>query len=214
MPVRLTMTAHVWPAWTRVCWNVTLGLYTLFQNFSMNTRGTPYRVVFTGSECTGKSALVRALSAERLAPYSNEAARLFITENEREIVEQDVAVIAAHQRTLEDTAIAEGAALVLHDTDLFSTVIYARYYFDNDATGVLASARERRAHLYLLCDTDLPWQDEPLQRSKRSSQERALLTIAFKALLKEEGCCVEVVRGIGASRLANARAALKRHYPN
>ena len=177
----------------------------------MNTRGAPFRVVFTGSECTGKSALVRALSAERLAPYSKEAARLFVKEYEREIVEQDVAVIAAYQRALEDAAITKATALVLHDTDLFSTVIYARHYFGNDASEVLDSARARRAHLYLLCDTDLPWQNEPLQRNKHCSQERAALTTAFKTLLKEEGCCVEVVRGIGASRLANARAALKRH---
>ena len=180
----------------------------------MNTRGAPYRVVITGSECTGKSALVRALSAERLAPYSDEAARLFVTQNGREIVEPDLAVIAAHQRALEDAVIEMGTVLVLHDTDLFSTVIYARHYFGNNATGVLASARDRRAHLYLLCDTDLPWQNEPLQRSKSSSQDRAALSAAFRTLLKEEGCCVEVVRGIGASRLANARAALKRHYPN
>jgi len=182
--------------------------------FSVNTLDTPYRVVITGSECTGKSELVRALSAERLAPYSDEAARLFVTANGREIVEPDVAVIAAHQRALEDAAIEQGTALVLHDTDLFSTVVYARHYFGNDAIGVLASARERRAHLYLLCDTDLPWQNEPLQRSKSSPQERAALTGAFNALLKTEGCCVEVVRGTGGSRLANARAALKRHYPH
>ena len=101
----------------------------------MNTRGAPYRVVITGSECTGKSALVRALSAERLAPYSDEAARLFVTQNGREIVEPDLAVIAAHQRALEDAVIEMGTVLVLHDTDLFSTVIYARHYFGNKATG-------------------------------------------------------------------------------
>ena len=201
-------------AWTRVCWSVTLGLCTPFEHFSMNTRSAPYRVVFTGSECTGKSALVRALSAERLAPYSHEAARLFVTENRREIVEPDISVIAARQRTLEDTAIEKATTLVLHDTDLFSTVIYARHYFGNDASEVLDSARERRAHLYLLCDTDLPGQNEPLQRSKSNSQDRATLTVAFNTLLQAEGCCVEVVRGIGASRLANARAALKRHYPH
>ena len=214
MPVRLTITAHVWPH-GRVSAGASHSAHAhYFRIFSVNTRSAPYRVVFTGSECTGKSALARALSAERLAPYSDEAARLFVTENGREIVEPDLAVIAAHQRTLEDAAIAKATALVLHDTDLFSTVIYAQHYFGNDASEVLANARERRAHLYLLCDTDLPWQNEPLQRSKHSSQERAVLTTAFKTLLKEEGCCVEVVRGIGASRLANARAALKRHYPN
>ena len=214
MPVRLTISAHVWPH-GRVPAGASHSTQAHHSSiFSMNTRSAPYRVVFTGSECTGKSALARALSAERLAPYSDEAARLFVTENGREIVEPDVAVIAARQRALEDAAIEMGTVLVLHDTDLFSTVIYARHYFGNNATEVLASARDRQAHLYLLCDTDLPWQNEPLQRSKSNSQDRAALTTASNTLLKAEGCCVEVVRGIGASRLANARAALKRHYPH
>jgi len=214
VPVKLTITPHVWPHGRVPAGASHLPQAHHFSIFSMNTRSAPYRVVFTGSECTGKSALVRALSAERLAPYSHEAARLFVTENRREIVEPDISVIAARQRTLEDTAIEKATTLVLHDTDLFSTVIYARHYFGNNATEVLASARDRRAHLYLLCDTDLPWQNEPLQRSKSNSQDRATLTVAFNTLLQAEGCCVEVVRGIGASRLANARAALKRHYPH
>ena len=43
----------------------------------------PYRIVVSGSECTGKSTLVRALAAEYRAAFSDEAARTFVEETAR-----------------------------------------------------------------------------------------------------------------------------------
>ena len=171
----------------------------------------PYRIVASGSECTGKSTLVRALAAQYRAAFSDEAARTFVEETAREVSASDVTTIAERQRDLEDIAINTDTAVVLPATDLFSTVIYARYYFGSCPLSVLEMARARRADLYLLCKDDLPWQNDPLQRMAPEPRAREALQTVFHTTLKSEGCCIEIVRGAGRARLISARAAIAQH---
>ncbi|GIT27375.1 MAG: hypothetical protein CM1200mP41_34190 [Gammaproteobacteria bacterium] len=129
----------------------------------MNTRGAPYRVVITGSECTGKRRLSGPIGRTTGALFRR-SCPTFCQENGREIVEPDLRDRRSSARTRRRCD-EMGTVLVLHDTisfhrDLRSTLLRQQ------SNRVLASARDRRAHLYLLCDTDLPWQNEPLQRSK------------------------------------------------
>lgn len=119
---------------------------------------------------------------------------------------RDVEPIARAQLALEDAAAvraaALGAALVVRDTDLVSTVVYARHYYGACPAWVVEAARARRASLYLLCDVDLPWaadgqRDRPDQRSAMRDE--------FARALDEFGCRWALVRGSGAEREGGAR---------
>lgn len=121
----------------------------------------------------------------------------------------DVEPIARAQLALEDAAAARAAArharLVVRDTDLVSTVVYARHYYGSCPPWIVDAARARRADLYLLCDVDLPWVADG-QRDRPHARDA--LRDEFARTLDALGCRWAFVRGRGAAREGAARAAV------
>lgn len=126
----------------------------------------------------------------------------------------DVGPIARAQAAIEDAAAARaaaaGAPLVMRDTDLVSTVVYARHYYGACPAWVEDAARARRAALYLLCDVDAPWAGDVVRDAAAADPaERARLRDAFAAVLAEFGCRAVWVRGGGDERVRAADAAVR-----
>ena len=121
----------------------------------------PLRVVLTGSECTGKTTLARMLARELDTIVVPEMARTHAETISRPLTAADVEPIARAQMRAEDEAMARAAAerrrVVVLDTDLVSTTVYARHYYGACPAWIDAEARTRRADLYLLCDIDVRW---------------------------------------------------------
>ena len=173
----------------------------------------PLRVVLIGSECTGKTELAEWLAAEAGVPLSAEYAREYAQAvgGSAALTAADVEPIALGQRALEDAATAAAAgghALVVHDTDLLSTCVYATQYYGADSVpmwlpGVLP---ERRPSLYLLCDIDLPWRSDVIRDATR---DRAVVQRAFEAAVSEAGVPVVRVMGDRDARRATARRAVE-----
>ena len=180
-------------------------------------------VAVVGPESTGKTTLAGRLAAAYGAERSPEAARRYAADRAAAAVRApltagDVAPIARLQIALEDAAErrarASGASLVVRDTDLVSTVVYARHHYGACPAWVERAAQERRAGLYLLCDVDVPWQPEPGQRDAAGADPsaREALRDAFVAALGEFGCRYAWVRGTWGERegaAAGAVAALR-----
>jgi len=88
------------------------------------------RVAVTGAESTGKSTLAERLAAHFGAPLGVEFARTYAERVGRRLTADDVALIARGQRDSEDDAIRRApGGLVILDTDLLSTMVYATYYY-------------------------------------------------------------------------------------
>ena len=109
-----------------------------------------FRIVVSGSECTGKTVLTRALAANFDAPFSTESARDYVSELGRAVQFSDVEPIARRQIEIEDALLGDGSRLYIFDTDLFSTLIYSRLYFGRCPGWIEPLCRARRADLYLL----------------------------------------------------------------
>jgi nicotinamide riboside kinase len=177
----------------------------------MSATGRPLRVVFTGPESTGKTWLASRLAPELGVPWSPEAARLLVEERGTALTAADIDRVARRQIELEQaavaSAVASGAPLVLHDTDLLSTVVYGRYYNGSCPSWIEAAAAARRADLYLLLLPDVPFAAEPGQRGSAADRDAQLPL--FRAVLAEAGAAPLEVGGGWPAREDLARRTLR-----
>lgn len=163
------------------------------------------RLVLTGSESTGKTTLARSLAAHFDAPLAGEFVRAFALGKGAPIDAGDHWSIARGQMREQDDAVAQaiatGRPLVVCDTDLLSTVVYARHYTGQCDTGIEQLARERRAHHYLLLEIDVPWVPDGIRdRASRRHEMQAL----FRDTLDEFGAPYTLVSGSWDERFAAA----------
>ena len=162
------------------------------------------RVVVTGSECTGKTMLTEGLAEYFGCPSSPEGARLYVAQHNRPLTVADVDPIASLQIALEETAVREAHDLVIHDTDLVSTLVYACHYYGTSPAWIVRAASERAADLYLLCDIDLPWVSDGLQRDNGSVEQRREIHEKFVDAMASAGLHWTLIRGSGEERLEQA----------
>jgi NadR type nicotinamide-nucleotide adenylyltransferase len=148
------------------------------------------RICLIGPECTGKTTLAGELAAHFDVPWVPEFAREYAQRVARELTADDIEPIAQGQMALIDAASNEG--LVILDTDLISTVVYARHYYGHCPEWIEAAAVARKADLYLLLDIDLPWTDDPL---RDSATPRESLYAQFAQTLKNYDANVVAITG-------------------
>jgi NadR type nicotinamide-nucleotide adenylyltransferase len=171
-----------------------------------NRTSAVLKVVVTGSECVGKTTLARQLAERYGVPHSEEFARRYLDMKAAPLDASDVEPIARGQLTWEDAAIAAGADLVILDTDLLSTVVYARHYYGACPAWIERAARERRGGLYLLLHPDVPWVADGLKRDRPKA--RTEVHGRFRDLLAAWGARVVDVTGGWDRRRATAIVAV------
>jgi NadR type nicotinamide-nucleotide adenylyltransferase len=160
------------------------------------------RVCLTGPESTGKSELAARAERELGATWVREYARTY-AERHPDLTADDVEPIARGQIAGEDAARGD---LIVLDTDLISTVVYARYYYGACPSWIEEEARRRRADLYLLLDTDVAWKPDPARDAGGEARED--LFDAFRAALDEFDTRWEIVSGDWDERWTRVRAHL------
>lgn len=172
----------------------------------MTRHGATTRIVLTGPESTGKTTLARALALELAAPSVPEASRLLAEAMApAPLSAETVEPIARLAMRLADEALAHAPRHAVFDTDLVSTVVYARHYYGSCPSWIVDEARARRAEHYLLCMPDLPWVADGI---RDRPTERATLLANFREVLLEIGADAVEISGVGEARLSAARAAV------
>lgn len=163
------------------------------------------RICLTGPESTGKSRLAQRLARELGAVYVPEFAREYVTHVKRDLTAADVEPIASGVIALADRH--AGEPLVIFDTDLISTVVYARHYYGFCPPWIERAAAVRRADLYLLMNIDLEWQPDQARDADPTAREP--LFAAFARTLDELETTWRLVSGDGEERHRNALAAIR-----
>lgn len=160
------------------------------------------RICLIGPECTGKTTLAQRLARELGAVYVTEHARDYAMACNNVLTAADVEPIARGQMANEDAA--REAERVVLDTDLISTVVYARHYYGACPPWIEEEARRRRADVYLLMDTDVDWLPDPARDAGGDARED--LFDAFRATLDEFETNWTIVSGNWEERWEQIRA--------
>ena len=125
------------------------------------------RIVIFGAECTGKSTLARALrDALKNTIAVPEYARGYLESNPGELDEQKMRGIWRGQKALQQglQAMDPTPQAVILDTDLYTTLGYWEFWSPETVpAGLREDADELRADLYLILNSDIPFEADPIR---------------------------------------------------
>lgn len=162
-------------------------------------------VVLTGSESVGKTTLAGQLGAHFGALVVPEFVREYAETKGEPLDFRDHGPIAKGQMALEDRFTAQAAArddaLLIHDTDLLSTIVYCHHYFGRCPAFIEEAAVARRPTQYLLLDIDVPWISDGMR--DRGDQRNALQQLFVDTLQRLEAPYT-VVSGVWSARFQQA----------
>ncbi len=167
------------------------------------------RVVLTGPESVGKTTLAERLAARFAASHGAawvpEFVRRYAEGKGAPLDFTDHGPIARGQMALEDEHAARAGRLLVHDTDLVSTVVYCHHYFGRCPAFLEEAAVARRPARYLLLDTGVPWVPDGVR--DRGDRREELFAL-FRDTLERLGAPYEVIGGDWAAREAAAVRAV------
>ncbi|ODT54773.1 MAG: hypothetical protein BGP01_01370 [Paludibacter sp. 47-17] len=168
-----------------------------------------YKIAVIGPESTGKSALTQALARYYSSPFVDEYARHYVANLKRPYTFDDVCTIARFQIEAEDRYDRQpdsGAPFVFFDTELIITKVWFEYCYGKVPDFVNAQLRKGFFDLYLLCDTDLAWEPDPV---REHGDDREYFAAWYRREVEQLGKPYVIVQGLGNRRLTNAVHAIE-----
>lgn len=163
------------------------------------------RVCVFGPESTGKTTLTASLAEHFGTRMVPEYARTRIEASGGDLAEADLVDFARGQVASEDAIALDANRWLFCDTDPLTTAVWSDVLYGRIDPVVAQLAAARKYALTLLCDVDLPWEEDVaryLPRGRRAFFE------ACEAALVAHDRPYAVVRGVGEARLACALDAL------
>ncbi len=128
------------------------------------------KVCVIGPECTGKSELSGFLANHYKTIWIKEYARAYLDKLGHSYQEADLIKIAHGQLRMEDEWLRECNQIMICDTNLITIKIWSNHKFGHCDAEILKLMSERTYDLYLLCNIDIPWVDDP-QREHPDKRE-------------------------------------------
>ncbi len=168
------------------------------------------KVCVTGPECTGKSDLSQQLAEFYKTSMIKEYARAYLDQLIQPYVQSDLTKIAHGQLRMEDEWMKDewmkdANRIMICDTNLITIKIWSEFKFGNCDPEIITTINSRAYDLYLLCNIDVPWENDP-QREHPDKREQ-LWTIYKNEIIKT-GIPFAEISGDRAARTSIAIAAI------
>jgi len=167
------------------------------------------KIAITGPESTCKSELSSKLAIHYRTIWVPEYARNYLVQISRPYTFDDIAVIADGQQALTAQLQSNARRYLFCDTDPLVTYIWSMFRFGSCDPRVEDLVESARYDLHLLCDIDVPWEDDPLREHPKARKE---LYQMYLAELGRRGMPFEVVSGLGNDRLKNAISVIESFF--
>jgi NadR type nicotinamide-nucleotide adenylyltransferase len=168
-------------------------------------------ISITGPECTGKSSLANALADHYKVRWVKEYSREYLATINRPYQFEDIVKIARGQYHQEQELTAREDKFLLCDTDMLVCKIWSQFKYGKVDPWLESMTRGHLYDLYLLCDIDLPWAEDPLREHPFRRKE---LFDMYIYELKKLGVSFEVVSGLGYDRVMKAISIIDRTFTN
>lgn len=165
------------------------------------------RLVLTGPESTGKSALTAHLAQHLGLPYALEYARAYLEQHGADYTYELLLDMSRGHLAHQARCVPPSAPLGVFDTDLTNYKIWSEVAYGRCHGEILAALERETSHRYLLCYPDLPWEPDPL---REHPHDRGMLFARHQMELVRLGRPFEIVRGVGPARYAQAEQAAAR----
>lgn len=162
---------------------------------------TPYKIVVTGAESTGKSTLAEGLAEHFGAQWLPEIARTFVESLNRPYNYDDIEQIARMQIDAEKK-MQNDTALVFFDTWLIITKVWFDFVYGHHPAWLHQSIQQSKIDLFLLCDIDLPWIADPVREN--GGVNRIILQERYRKEIEFYGFKYCLISGIETERIKNA----------
>jgi len=162
------------------------------------------KVIIIGPESTGKSTLSRQLAEHYNTVWCPEFAREYLLEKGMNYTFEDLINIAHGQIELEDTLLTEAKnGFYFIDTDMYVMKVWCEVAFQKCHTWILKQIASRKYDFYLLCCTDLPWQQDALREYPELSVREKIFKM-YKDIAINSGNMWSEISGTDAQRLQMA----------
>jgi NadR type nicotinamide-nucleotide adenylyltransferase len=159
------------------------------------------RIAITGPESTGKSRLAEELAIHYQTAWVAEYARKYLEKIMRPYDYEDILQIAVGQLDNENKTAENANKLLFCDTDFTVTKIWCEFKYNKCHQWINEQFKYHKYDLYLLCNTDLPWEFDP---QRENPNERETLFQIYHQLLKDSALPFVIINGTGAERTNNA----------
>jgi NadR type nicotinamide-nucleotide adenylyltransferase len=160
-----------------------------------------YKIVITGAESTGKSTLTAGLAQHFNAKWIPEIARTYVEGLTRHYTYNDVEQIARLQLEAEQQLSPE-EPLVFFDTWLIITKVWFDFVYGKHPEWLHRQILNSRIDLFLLCDIDLPWIEDPVREN--GGENRVKLQQRYLQEMNEYGFNYRLISGHDEMRLQQA----------
>jgi len=164
------------------------------------------RIAIAGPESTGKSTLAEQLAKHYNTVFVPEYAREYIDNLNRAYTLDDIVIISKKQIELEDELLPEARRLLICDTNLIVTQIWAEHKYGKCPEWIKDTIKERHYDLHLLCNIDIPWKSDP---QREHPQLREYLFEKYRQELEAMHVPVVLISGLGKTRTENAITAIE-----
>jgi NadR type nicotinamide-nucleotide adenylyltransferase len=159
------------------------------------------RIAITGPESTGKSMLAGQLAAHYGTLWVPEYAREYLNGLNRPYEQDDLPKIARGQLDDEDRLARQAGTFLFCDTELLVIKIWSLYKYHRCDPWIVQQLATHPYDLYLLCDIDLPWAEDPLR--EHPTLRKYFFDWFYRELVQMKAP-LRVVSGLGEERLRNA----------